>query len=262
MWPHFLNLASRTWSALMAKASTSTFGFILFSIAVPIVVGVLAAFWAYLKDRRERKLSRSQIMRVGIESAVVSLAAVLVVVGITYFVFFIPTIYNLHVSQQQQIVSLTQENKLLSTDIQDRKINIRIYEPAYEHIKVIYSMYAGFRRVIGDKTACEIKITAPTDSGTSNPIIRQIADPAGVAAKCAAFGPMIASMDPTVEPEAINGMEPKTLIIHTRENQPGSLALYDAIAPYIRVKRSFTMPKNSPNVLIWFQFGKDVQWLR
>jgi hypothetical protein len=57
-------------------------------------------------------------------------------------------------------------------------------------------------------------------------------------------------------------MEAGVLIIHTRSDQVGSLALYDAFAPHIPVKRRFSMPKNSPDVLVWFQFGKDVRWIR
>jgi hypothetical protein len=262
MWPHFVNLAFRTWSALMQKSSLSTFGFILFSLLVPVVAGSLAAFLAYLKDRKERKLSRKAVILVGMESAGITLGAVVVAVGIAYLGFFVPTVYGIHISQQQDISGLREESRRLSSDIQDRKLNIRVEEPAYEHMKVVYSMYARFRSTIGANRPCEIRITAPNDSGTSVPIIRQLGDPAGGAARCAAFGPMIMNMDPKEEELASGGMEPGMLIIHTRKDQVGSLALYDALASYLPVKRSFAMPKNSPKTLIWFQFGKDVRWLQ
>jgi len=92
----------------------------------------------------------------------------------------------------------------------------------------------------------------------SYPIIRQLVDPAGSAARCAAVGPMDMNVDPREAQLALDGMEPEALIIHTRKDQTDSLALYDALAPYLPVKRSFVMPKDSPETLVWFQFGKDV----
>jgi hypothetical protein len=267
MLPHFLNLAHRTWGALMQKTSLSTFGFILFSLLVPVVAGVLASFLAYLKNRKEGNLALKAITYIGIESAGVTLGAVIVVVGIAFLVFFVPTIYDIHIFQQQQILSLVNENQQLSSDIQDRKRDVRIQEPAYEHIKVLFAVFTSFRHAIGAKTPCGIRITAPKGSrGPSDPIIRQVADVAALASGCGVFGPGDANMDPDEEKMAVSGMKAGLIVIHTTRRQAGSLAFYDALASYLPLTRSYDMPAPVPRgaaavpTLIWFQFSKDVHW--
>jgi hypothetical protein len=255
---YFIGLLAPARDSFLAAIGTTWLGFHQVWV-VPLLIIVVGIMIVLSERGRGAVKDHWQEVKLGTR---VTLIALLIYYVPIFCWSYIKAIYSDHATLYEDNRALREEKAKSLADIAERKYNIRVNEPAYEHMRAIYAAYAGFRRTIGKDTSCQIKITAPEDSGASGPIIRQLADPAGVAANCAAFGPMIAAMDPTVEPEATNGMEAGVLIIHTRSDQVGSLALYDAFAPYIPVKRSFSMPKNSPNVLVWFQFGKDVRWIR
>jgi len=251
--------------------STNLSGFISNDIVQPILL--LFFFVVLLHESHGDEAAKIHWGKEGI----IGLKAMSLLIVLYYFPIFLwKGVREVYISHEQLVVAnadsrnacqqktreLDARNQKLSTDLEDRKRNIHPEDPAYEHIKVIFLTLVTFRRAIGDKTPCEIEITAPTDSGTSGPIIRQFADIATLASNCAVFGPMDARMDPTVEQEAVTGMEHGSLIIHTTNDQSGSLSVYDSLAPYVPLKRKFSMPKDKPKVLIWLQFGKDVQWIR
>jgi hypothetical protein len=254
---YFWGQLAPAWDCFLASIGTTVLGFHQVWV-VPLLILVVGVIVVFSERGRSAVRDHWQEVKLGVRVTLIALAVYYVPI---FCWCYVKVIYTDHAALTKEAQQLRDERVRLLADIEDRKRNIRTNEPAYEHIKVIYAAYAEFRHSIGN-VPCQIKITAPDDSGTSAPIIRQIADPAGEAANCAAFGPMISAMDPTVQPEATRGMEPGILIIHTRSDRAGSLALYDKLAPYLPVKRSYTMPPNSPNVLVWFQFGKDVHWNR
>ena len=272
MLPHFVNLLRHSWGSLVSATSTNTLGFILWTLSLTLVglAATIAEKWWSLKREKTSPRPFRQALQESIWTSIFLISGVAGLVILAFAVSLVWTVYADHQNLASANVKLSKTNNQLAVDLEERKQNIHVNEPAYEHIKVLFGAFTSFRRAIGNRTPCEIRISAPIGSGgPSDPIIRQIADVATLSSGCGVFGPGDARMDPDVEKEAVTGMKPGFIVLHTKRDQPGSLAFYDAIASYLPLSRSYDdMPtpvqRGGPAVptLIWFQFGKDVHWTR
>jgi hypothetical protein len=59
MWPHFLNLVRLDWNNLVKAAGTTTFGIVLFSVAVPLVTSAITGLLLFLLTLRSKMNSIS-----------------------------------------------------------------------------------------------------------------------------------------------------------------------------------------------------------
>jgi hypothetical protein len=270
--PHIIRLLLRTFEAIVMASGTTRFAVVYWGIGLAVAVWLVSVADTYRKLKKDTVTQRP--LREAIEQhsrqAKITTWTVILFSLFAYGYFFVEVIRTDHSGLVSQNAQMREANGHLVYDLNDRKRNIHVGDPAYEHIKVLFGAFILFRRAIGDKAPCEIKISAPTDSsGPSDPIIRQVADVAAMASGCGVFGPGDGRMDPDAEKEAVTGMKPGLIILHTRKDQAGSLAFYDTLAPYLPLTRSYDdMPatvNRGPTpapILIWFQFSKDVNWVR
>jgi hypothetical protein len=189
-------------------------------------------------------------------------------------------------NSQGAIARLTQDNKNLSADLQDRKYNMHPEDPVWQHTIQLYDAFKGFSNAIAmnnaiDKAKCEILVSAPTDSGASSSLVSQLTFAAKLSLSSCRLGPLGDQADPDVEKQAEDGTRPGLLVIHTTWDDSKTMwssYIYDAFAGVhggISVKRDYTMPtlkKQQPSQwgrrfpqpeftpVMWLQFGKDVKW--
>jgi hypothetical protein len=256
----------------MASGTTS-FAVVYWGIGLAVAIWSIGVIDTY---RRLKKTATTQRpLRDAVEQhsrqAKITFWTVIVFSLLAYGYFFVEVIRVDRMGLVGQNAQIKEANRRLSVDLEDRKRNLHVGDPAYEHIKVLFSVFISFRRTIGDQAPCEIRITSPSLSGPSDPIIRQVADIAALASRCGVFGPGDARMDPDEGKQAANGMKAGLIIVHTTRDQLGSLALYDALASYLPLERKYddlpapvqrgTLASPSPT-LIWFQFGAEVHWTR
>jgi hypothetical protein len=262
----FVHLSIRTWEALMEKSSLSTFGFVLFSVLVPLVVGGLSGFWAFFKDRT---LSRGKIVLVGAESAGITLGGVFVVVLVAYLIFFVPTVYKVHQSQAQQVNTLNVENTKLTHELARRKQTVPIEDPAFSNIISLLQAFDSYRRVHEGKP-CVMWFSATSDSMA---IASMFARLSAAASACGTFGPSPdGRIDPDVERDMKEGMIPGVVVIHMARKDKAAMALWSALSNQVQTRISYEMPKTPKNKMwggdqynyqedfIWLQFGDDVKW--
>ena len=260
MFPHFVNLFNASWQSFRNSLGTTTLGFVA-PLVVSILSIVVTLYFVLRQQGREAMLKRWR-EDAWIALRVTFIVTVLVYGPIWFWKGLVETVYNDHARATESNNRYSAENDRLKKDIEDRKQNIRIKEPAYEHIQYLYAGYRDYRKAIGAKSSCQINFTAPADSGTSAPIVRQFIDAASYAAECGAVGPMDSSSNPQVEIEATTGMEYQTVILHSPKGNKAGEAFFNMMSPFVRMKRSYKMPANDLHSTMWLQFGKDVNWLR
>lgn len=251
----------------MGRSGFTTFGFILFSLVTPIVGGALGAFLAFLKDRQR---DRKQVIFVGVESAGVTLAAVLLVAMVAYFIFFIPTIYHIHQAQMQQIGTLSAENKEFRQEVEWRKHNISTQDAVFPNLIYMLRSFE-FMRVSFKGEPCVVFISATKKSQALASVFAQFGN---TESECATFGPVISDSEPEPDEELLSGAVPSAIVVHYNENDQVAVASFMRdLQNEIQLKASHRMLKYpekryalTPSERwqhvhsIWLQFGNDVKW--
>jgi hypothetical protein len=184
MLPHFINLLVRSWGALMKASSLSTFGFLLFSLLIPIVGGILGLAYYHFYEK--------QGWATAIKSALVplffTLIAVFIVISGAYFYRVVQTVYDDHQSFVKRTQELRQEQnglvnpQNLEDEVADLKKQIgsykaqqspevRIFPVSHDQQpgvpKMEYVLTTGKIRTPADITAtCDF----PISTGTARPM--------------------------------------------------------------------------------------------
>ena len=276
----------------MGKSGTTTFGWVLGSIMVPIAGGVLGALWAYVKERKiDNKRTATELFWFGVESGGVTLAAVLLVTFCAYLIWFIPTIYNIHESTAQQLISertrsekdierTTEEDQKLWRLLNDREQNINVNDPAFDHLRSVIQWFLSFRVSRGMPPrgllpSCEILFTLPTNPEGSESISDQIMFVASLFSGCGVSGSDLS--DPDAHDEAEKGAVSGEIVVHMKRadfDSSWGANIYGQMGNRLRVARSYEMPKpvqvytgihgqfTPVEPLIWLQFGRGVRWTR
>lgn len=171
--------------------------------------------------------------------------------------------YKVHEKDQKQIG----ENEGLKIEVQDlRKTldskaqNLDISDPVFVNLIYMMSAFRVYRGMVDGlkkPTPCEVRLTAPDESGA---IARTVAAFSIETSNCATFGPMLGTDNPDEERETVTGMIPETIVFHARRDDKAANELYVRLSNYLPLKRSFDVPSKSPQNFVWLQFGPMVKW--
>ncbi len=71
---------------------------------------------------------------------------------------------------------------------------------------------------------------------------------------------MPTSDSPDEEREAVTDMVSGVIVFHSRRDDKAAFALFDNLSSLLPLKRSYEIPKGSPENFVWLQFGPNVQW--
>ncbi len=72
--------------------------------------------------------------------------------------------------------------------------------------------------------------------------------------------PLPTSDSPDEERDAVTGMVSGVIVFHSRRDDKAAFALFDNLSSLLPLKRSYEIPKGSPENFVWLQFGPNVQW--
>jgi hypothetical protein len=271
MWNSFFHLAGKTWGALMQKSSLSTFGFVLFSLLIPIAAGVITSSWAYWKDYRLHKLTLWNIVSSGLEGTLITLGAVSIVVLTTYLIFFVPTIYHLHAAQNTTINDLRKENSHLAGELATRKHTIVATDPTFNNAIYTMNVFKQMHQSMEPSTRmlpCMIYFTATKDSERIASLVMQLANMTSYCYLQGSVGRI--DKDDDLYAMAMDGMKPGTVVIHAERGDNTALNLQSSLDTVIPTTMSYEMAKVSKEKLfvssdykekfIWLQFGSGVKW--
>jgi hypothetical protein len=109
MYPHFIRLLGRSWEALMRASSLSTFGFILFAFAIPILAGILTLAW----HRRRMGQPWTEAARNSLRPLLFTFAADAILLLITYIGSAVYVVYDDH----QSLVAQNRELRETATEL-------------------------------------------------------------------------------------------------------------------------------------------------
>jgi hypothetical protein len=96
MWPHFVNFLERSWNAMTAAMSTSTFGFIVLTLGFTCITWLATVGGLWLESRKETGNTIGAALRKAKFPILLEAVGVVLLVGILYVCFAIRTIYEDH----------------------------------------------------------------------------------------------------------------------------------------------------------------------
>lgn len=254
MWLHFVNLSLRTWHALVQAFGTTTLGFFLFALVVPILTAVLTALWFYFRHHREWKAITASAVRTGFTT----LAAVVLVVCVSYVVCFIPTVYEDHQLLAKRLVELAKENKALRKDLEVHRHGMVTSDAVFANTIYLLQAFRMYRHAIGPDAKCTIYVTAPPDAAAVASLTTQFQISVS---NCATFGPMD-NASPSGQHETTEGSKPGFVTINAPEGDRGADELMSQLTHVFRVDRGYkSIPKGRlaeapQSNAIWMQFGQ------
>jgi hypothetical protein len=254
MWPHFVNLSHRTWEALVLASGTSTFGIFLFSIAIPVVTSVLTAAVEW------KRKSRKEVIRDSLKSGGIVLVALIVVLGMTYLGFFVPTVYNDHQTLAKQVEDLSRKNKERSDELETHRHGMVTTDPVFPNTIYLLEAFRMYRVPIGHDAKCTIYVTAPPEAEAIASMTAQFQINVS---NCSTFGPMGTDLPPSMQKEALEGSTPGFVTINAPEGDRAADELMNRLTSVFRVKRGYReVPKGRlaeypTSNAIWIQFGSQ-----
>lgn len=266
MFPHFLNLLHRSWAALVSASSTSTLGFVLWTIGVTVIgwTATVAAKWFELW-----RAKRNQPLRSALDASFVPgmflLGGMAVFVFVTYGYFVMRTVYDDHQYFVAQNGQLAENNKALSADVQWRKHNISTTDAVFPNVIYLLQAFSIYRHALNGQR-CVVMITAPRESAALASAVAQFSNSVS---NCFTVGPVDATSNPDAEAATMTGMVPDMVVFHAAKGDKAANALMGALGNQIRLKLSYQPPPKDfyslpPSVgpvhVVWLQFGTDSKW--
>lgn len=170
--------------------------------------------------------------------------------------------YKLHGQDTLKVAdrdSLSNQVRDLTKQLTAARNNLDIHSPAANNLMYMLQAFRSYRGMLGGykPISCSIRLTAPPDSG---PIPSAVAQFSIQVTNCTTFGPMPTSDSPDEERDVATGMVSGVIVFHSRRGDKAALALFDNLSSLVPLKRSYEVPKGSPENFIWLQFGPNVQW--
>ena len=170
--------------------------------------------------------------------------------------------YKVHEQDRLKVIdrdSLSQEVKNLQAQLEFNKNNLDVSSPAANNLMYMLQAFRSYRGQLGGfrPISCMVRITAPSDSG---PIPSAVSQFSIQVTNCQTFGPMPTSDSPDEERDTVTGMVPNVIVFHSRRDDKAAFSLFDNLSNLLPLKRSYEVPKDSPENFIWLQFGPNVQW--
>jgi hypothetical protein len=242
------------WGTVVSQLVTfglSTFGFAIF---LPV--------FRYLEHRWKKVSHKDAIERSRsiYEDNIKTPFYVFIAFGLLVFSVLAP--YKLHEQDELKIASmdsLREQVRSLQEQLEMRENNLDVHSPAANNLMYMLQAFRGYRGMIGGfkPTSCHIRVTAPSNAG---PIPSAISGFSIQVTNCETYGPMPVGDSPDEERDTLTGMIPGVIVFHSRRGDKAAFALFDNLSNLLPLKRSFDVPKGSPDDFIWLQFGSDVHW--
>lgn len=263
----FFHLLSRSWAAMVAATSTSTLGLAIWTVGLA-VCGWLAKRISLLFRHRQlpRKEQISKALEDGFHDALIEAIAITILALIAWGAFVPVVVYRDHVKLRSEVATLTIQRDSLSRDLNARKNNLFVGDPAFGNINRLlqdFQMYRGARK----EKPCVIYVTAMPDSIE---IASTVAQFSNSVSGCFTFGPSVPRDNPDLDEMTKDGMMPGVILVHLqREDKPG-IILEENLGNQIQTRLSYEPPKIPQNHLyagtpegasfVWLQFGSGVKW--
>jgi hypothetical protein len=231
---------------MTSATSTNTLGFILWTLAVAVVL------WASTIGERWWKLKRakaaSPFRQALVNSLWPGLVGTLVLVLVTYGFFIVRTVYDDHESLVKATVELRELNATQEDQIRNNKHFLDILQAF-----TVYRMRINVR----DYSSCLIKTTTPSETQSLASMVSHLAN---LATQCQTYGPMDANMSPEVREETEKGMVDGIIIFHARKGDNEADELFGILGSTLPLRRSYEVPPNIPIHFLWLQYGMNIKW--
>jgi hypothetical protein len=155
--------------------------------------------------------------------------------------------------------SLSKQVQELTKQLNAARDNLDIHSPAANNLMYMLQAFRSYRGMLGGykPISCLIRLTAPPNSG---PIPSTVSQFSIQVTNCPTFGAMPTSNNPDEERDAVTGMVSGVIVFHSRRDDKAAFALFDNLSSLLPLKRSYEIPKGSPENFVWLQFGPNVQW--
>ena len=257
MWNHFLNLLGHSWDAMVRETGTTTLGFLVWTLAVTLFgwLANLAWKWVQLNRQKSDRPFRTALSD-SIWPGVLTAIGLGTLILLTFEGFFVRTVYDIHQSLAETNRQLVASNSSLTAELEIRKHSISTSDPVFPNTIYMLQAFNIYRHALGG-AHCQIKVTAPPESGALASMIAQFSNSVS---GCNTFGPMETRTNPDVEKETRDGMDPDLLILHADRGDKAADQLFMNLGNQIQMKRSYDLPPGSLKGFIWLQFGPNTKW--
>jgi len=233
MFVHFLNLAARSWFALMLATSTNTLGFLVWSLLVAVLGWFIAAIIAWNNFRKQEGGWRAvaPALKASLKSGGVGVSIIVALAVVMWAILIVRTIYDDHMRLVADRASNLRYVAELERDLQAHRHNVSTSDPVFPNLICMLQAFAVFRgKYMGNR--------APLNT------------------------------NPDLESEALDGMVPDAIVFHAQREDKAANELFMRLYNQIRLVRSYKMPKasdyQSPTGgyvhTVWLQFGSQVKW--
>ncbi len=246
--------------------STSTLGFILWTIGIAIVgwaSPILARWWQLRQDKQIKPLSRA--LRESLLASILLAGGVIALVVSAWAFFTVSTIYGDHQTLVVQNNSLSATNAKLQKDLEWRKHNISTTDAVFPNLIYMLQAFRSFGRDMHG-IPCVLYVSAPKETEALASVMVQLA---GSDSGCSPFGPQSGD-NPDLDPELMEGAIPDAIVVHAAKGEKGADGLFSTLGNQIHLERSYRLLRNpkerwssshqGKEHLIWLQFGKSVKW--
>jgi hypothetical protein len=266
MLVHAGHLLARAWAAAMSAVGTTTLGLILLSVAVSVITWLLGALYAWLRQRNTTGGRRTfgHLFASTASSSFVTLAALGLIVLVTWSVFVIRTIYFDHIDLVRIHAADLKGVERLQRDLEFHRHNVSTTDPVFPNLIYMLQAFRIFRNAIG-RESCVLNVTAPAESAAMASTIAQLSIQAS---NCSTFGPFPSDLDPDQKTIALNGIVPNAIEFHAARDDKAALRLFEELGNQIGMVRSYDLPaypkyQAPPGGYahtIWLQWGTNVKW--
>lgn len=265
-----VHLLVRSWGAMIAASSTSTFGFFCWMFGGAIAIGVAQVSYSWFAATRNNEATGliAAIERTW-KSFLVELGALIILTILVWGVFVWRTVYYVHTGLKYEIVLARQQNQKsgesdnlqireIRSELESRKHVLRNTDPSFQNMTNTIRAFMTWRRNIGYDSPCKILVTSP--DGDDNMYMTFIT--------MAVFGSNCSNGDlnnvgvkrENIEDETKKGMVPGIIVFHAPADAAGANQLENELSNLFQVKRAFTIPGDAQPNTIWLQFGTGVKF--
>lgn len=260
---HLINLLGHSWDAMTRATSTSTLGFVLWTLAITAIGwgAPIAGRWLILKrakhDRPFRKALNDSFW-----PSVFLAGGVIALVLVTFGAFILRTVFNDHQTFVMQNKTLRADNATLHKELEWRKHNISTTDPVSYNIEFVLRVFETFKRDMNG-APCLLYVSAPKETVA---LASEIGRLGGMVSGCSGVAPIIAE-NPELDEDLINGMVSDAIVVHAMKGERAADNLLMTLGDQIKLQRSYRLlPKGrwfrpgQKQRLVWLQFGNNVKW--
>jgi len=187
MFVHFLNLAARSWFALMSATSTNTLGFLVWSLLVAVLGWFIAAIieWNNFRKQEGGWRAVAPALKTSLKSGGVGVSIIVALAVVMWAIFIVRTIYDDHMQLVADRASNLRYVAELERDLQAHRHNVSTSDPVFPNLIYMLQAFAVFRGEVHGES-CVVRVTAPA---TSQPLASVFAQFSVSTSNCATFGP-------------------------------------------------------------------------